>query len=130
MKNYKNHLFCYILVLIEEISMRRGRPVFSQIRQNLVEILFVMGKGYGYNIYKTYIAIFPKTRQTNVYYQLKRGVDLDIFAVDKIETEKGEFSWGNQATKTYYKLGPSAKPAGMGRVREYFESLKLSEESK
>ena len=32
--------------------MARGRPVKSLIRQNVVEILYIMGKGYGYDIYK------------------------------------------------------------------------------
>ncbi|MBS1266621.1 MAG: hypothetical protein MAG795_00588 [Candidatus Woesearchaeota archaeon] len=110
--------------------MKRGRPVHSKIRQNIIEILFFMGRGHGYKIYKHYVAIFPKVTRRSIYYQLKKGKEMGLFTIDKVEKEKGEFSWGSSATKTYYKLGPQAKPVGKERVRKYFESLKLSEKSK
>ena len=40
--------------------MKKGRPVRSEIRQNIVEILHFIKKAYGYEIYKIYVAIFPK----------------------------------------------------------------------
>ena len=40
--------------------MPRGRPVKSQIRQNIIEILFYLKQGYGYNIAKVYNDIFPQ----------------------------------------------------------------------
>jgi len=67
--------------------MTRGRPVRSVIRQNVVEILFHLGKAYGYDIYKIYKAVFPKVTLRSIYYHLKKGVSLGEFKVEKIEQE-------------------------------------------
>lgn len=104
--------------------MPRGRPVKSEIRQNIVEILFFMKHGYGYDIYKSYIAIFPKVTMRSIYYHLKKGADLGEFKVEKIEKEKGDYSWGAEAEKIYYALGDKAKPIGNDKVRVYFEKKK------
>ena len=101
--------------------MSRGRPAYSQIRQNIVEILFFLGKSHGYDIYKAYIQVFPKITMRSVYYQLKRGTEMGLFAVDEIKKEKGEYSWGKEAEKTIYKLGPDAKPTGEERVAKHFK---------
>ena len=102
--------------------MPRGRPIKSAIRQALVEILFVMKKAYGYEIYKVYTAIFPKVTLRSIYYHLKKGTDLGEFVVNRVEKEKGDYSWGGEAEKIYYALGPNAKPTGNDRVREYVDS--------
>ncbi len=104
--------------------MAKGRPVKSEIRQNIVEILYFMKEGYGYEIYKTYVAIFPKVTMRSIYYHLKKGADLNEFKVSKIEKEKGDYSWGGEAEKIYYSLGEAAKPAGNEKAREYFEKKK------
>ena len=39
--------------------MARGRPVKSQIRQNIVELLFFLKEGYGYDLFRMYKEIFP-----------------------------------------------------------------------
>ena len=101
--------------------MPRGRPIKSQIRQNIIEILNVMGRGYGYAIHKIYKEIFPECTREVVYYHLKKGVKLGEFAVDEVKQEKGDYSWGGTVEKTYYKLGPNANPAGDTRVKEFFE---------
>ena len=101
--------------------MPRGRPIKSEIRQNIVEILFFMKKGYGYEIYKAYVALFPKVTMRSIYYHLKKGVDLNEFKVEKIEKEKGDYSWGGEAEKIYYALDDKAKPVGNDKVREHFE---------
>ncbi|MBW2976813.1 DUF2513 domain-containing protein [Candidatus Woesearchaeota archaeon] len=101
--------------------MPKGRPVKSEIRQNIVEILFFMKEGYGYDIYKAYIAIFPKVTMRSIYYHLKKGVNLEEFKVSKVEREKGDYSWGGEAEKIYYGLGSNAKPSGNNKVKEYFE---------
>ena len=98
--------------------MARGRPVQSQIRQNIVEILYFFKSGYGYDIYKVYKAVFPAVTMRSVYYHLKKGVALGEFKVDRIEKEKGDFSWGSEVEKIYYALGPNAKPAINKRVKE------------
>ncbi len=68
--------------------MKKGRPVQSQIRQNIIEILFFLKKGYGYNIYKVYKKIFPNTTMRSIYYHLKKGTELGEFKINKIEKEK------------------------------------------
>ncbi len=112
----------YINKLNITAFMKKGRPVKSEIRQNVVEILHFIKKAYGYEIYKVYTAIFPKVTLRSIYYHLKKGVDLGEFVVNKIEREKGDYSWGGEAEKIYYALGPNAKPTGNDRVREYVES--------
>ena len=102
--------------------MKRGRPVKSEIRQNMVEILYFIKKAYGYEIYKVYTAIFPKVTLRSIYYHLKKGVDLEEFQINAIEREKGNYSWGPEAEKIYYSLGSNAKPTGNDRIKEYVES--------
>jgi len=104
--------------------MKRGRPTKSGIRQNIVEILFYMKKGYGYDIYKAYSEIFPKPTLRVIYYHLKKGAALGEFQVKEIKQEKGDYSWGANAEKIYYSLGPNAKPTGSARVKKYFEKKK------
>lgn len=101
--------------------MARGRPLKSEIRQNIVEILFFMKEGYGYEIYKAYINVFPKVTMRSIYYHLNKGVDTKEFKVSKVKAEKGDYSWGSQAEKVYYSLGENAEPRRDERVRKYFE---------
>ena len=99
----------------------RGRPTFSQIRQNIVEILYFLDKGYGYDIYKTYRALFPKVTLRSIYYHLKKGTRIGEFKVNKVKLEKGDFSWGDQVEKIYYTLGPNAKPTCLKNVKEFLK---------
>jgi|TARA_B100001971_G_C17855321_1_gene365530 hypothetical protein len=101
--------------------MGKGRPVKSQIRQNIIEILYFLKKGYGYDIYKTYRSIFPAVTIRSIYYHLKKGNDLGEFKIHKIEKEKGDFSWGSEVEKIYYGLGPNANAIGDERVRKFIE---------
>jgi hypothetical protein len=105
--------------------MPRGRPIQSKIRQNIVEILFFMKKGYGYNIFKVYKEIFPKVTMRVIYYHMKKGVETGEFKVEEIKSEKGDYSWGERAEKVYYSLGKNAKPSGDRRVEKYFSKKKL-----
>jgi len=98
----------------------RGRPVFSRIRQNIVELLYFMGRGYGYEIYQAYMDLFPKVTMRSVYYQLRKGVALGEFEIESVRTEKGDYSWGPEAEKIYYKLGKNAKAQIEDRVKTYF----------
>jgi len=104
--------------------MPKGRPVKSEIRQNVVEILHFMKEGYGYEIYKAYVAIFPKVTMRSIYYHLKKGVSLEEFKVSKVEKAKGDYSWGPEAEKIYYSLGANAKPTSNEKVKEHFEKKK------
>lgn len=103
--------------------MKRGRPIGSAIRQNIVELLHHMGKAHGYNIYKNYSKIFPKATMRVIYYHLKKGLELEEFKVERVEREKGDYSWGSEAERIYYALGPNAKPAVVERVRDFFSKL-------
>lgn len=105
----------------------RGRPPISEIRKNIVEILFFAGECHGYKVYRIYNKAFPDVSRRSVYYQLKRGCDMGLFRVSKSRREKGEYSWGNQARKIYYTLGPFARPKGDKRVEKAL--AELSEES-
>lgn len=101
--------------------MKRGRPVKSSIRQNIIEILNYSKKGYGYDIYQIYIQAFPKATMRSIYYHLRKGVSLGEFEIDSIEKSPGKYSWGEVAEKVYYKLGPNANPKGDERVKLLLE---------
>ncbi len=90
--------------------MDRGRPIGSQVRQNIIEILFLMKQAYGYEIYSVYRESFPRCTLRLIYYHLKKGTSIGEFKVHKVLREKGEYSWGESAEKTYYTLGENAKP--------------------
>jgi hypothetical protein len=102
----------------------RGRPVKSNIRQNIVEILNVIGSDYGYKIHKFYNELFPACTRENIYYNLRKGVKLGEFVIADVKQEKGEYSWGNVVEKKYYGLGPNAVPRNDPRVKEFFDKLK------
>lgn len=104
--------------------MRRGRPVGSVVRHNMVEVLAVLERGHGYQIYKVYRDLFPKVTLRVIYYHLKKGLELGEFVIEKVEKERGDYSWGSEAEKIYYKLGPKAQPQGDARVKAYIDARK------
>ena len=99
-----------------------GRPLSSKIRQNIVEILYFLGKGYGYQIHSIHNKIFPACTIEVIYYNLKKGVAIGEFEMIEIKQEQGDFSWGNTAEKTYYKLGKQANPKINEKVKEFIEN--------
>lgn len=102
----------------------RGRPVYSPIRQNIVEILYFLKKGYGYQIHKIYTRIFAPCTSEVIYYHLKKGISTGEFELIEIKSESGDFSWGNNVEKSYYALSKNAKPMIEKKVSEYFEKNK------
>lgn len=100
---------------------RRGRPTYSKVRQNIIEILHFMGSGYGYQVYKAYKELFPTVTLRVIYYHLAKGQQLGEFEVAGVKKTRGEYSWGGEAEKIYYKLGPKAKPAADPAVKAYFD---------
>lgn len=105
---------------------KSGRPVGSEIRQNIIEILNVIGKGYGYQISKLYQQIFPSCTKECIYYHLKKGINTNEISIKEVKHESGEFSWGSQVTKTYYSLGPEAQPIGNPLVKYELDKLNIS----
>ena len=105
------------------MNKKMGRPVRSVVRENIAEILFFLGKGYGYEICKIYLALFPKVTRRLIYYHLKKGVDLKEFKIAKVEKVRGDYSWGSEAEKVYYSLD-RAKPKGNTRVKEHIDKLR------
>lgn len=103
----------------------RGRPLGSKIRQNLVEILFYLGKGYGYELHKIYCEIFPECTREVVYYHLKKGVEKEEFKLEEVKIETGLYSWGNTVRKLVYSLGSNSKVLGDPIVEKKLKELKL-----
>ena len=64
-----------------------GRPARSIVRERLAEMLFIVGKITAYDAHKHYIQIFSGATQRNVYYQLRRGVDLGEFKIADVVEE-------------------------------------------
>ncbi len=113
----------YLKVFIYNIVNMRGRPIQSEIRKNITDILYFAGKLHGYEVYKHYLNLFPRCAQKSIYYNLKKGAELGEFEVEEIKEEKGDYSWGDSAKKVYYKLGKQAKPRVNKRVKKYFSNL-------
>jgi len=123
---YCEHKIYKEIILL--INMPRGRPLSSQIRQNVVEILYFLGKAHGYGVYKVYREVFPKATMRSIYYHLKKGLQTEEFKIEKIQMEKGNYSWGSEAEKTYYALGKKASPKIDQKVKKYLD--KLSQKTK
>ena len=105
-------------------AKKRGRPVHSAVRQNLVDILAIIPRGYGYELHKYYTEIFGKITRESIYYNLRKGVLLGEFAIDEVKLESGNYSWGNVVEKTYYKLGANAHPLDNSAANDYFAKRK------
>jgi hypothetical protein len=103
---------------------KRGRPIKSEIRQNIVEILYFLGEAYPYEVYQIYREVFPNVTMRSVYFQLKRGSEMGIFKVKKIKSFEGSYSWGPSAERVYYELGKLALPVGNLLVKAYLDKKK------
>ena len=104
--------------------MKRGRPIGSNIRKNIAEILLYLGKGYGYQIAKIYNQVFPECTREVIYYHLRKGTAIGEFILEEIALEKGSYSWGENVEKIYYSLGPHATPQGLTHVEKVVLDLK------
>ena len=97
---------------------KRGRPAESQIRNNIIELLFSLGEAYGYDLYKKYIKVFgEKISRRSIYYHLNKGVELNEFIIKEVQNIKGNYSWGDGVKRIIFKLGPNAKPTGSIEVK-------------
>ncbi len=122
--NLQNYKYSKV---IQRNMKKRGRPVKSEIRQNIVELLAHIQKGYGYEIYKYYREIFPSCTRESIYYHLRKGVVLGEFELKEIKQEKGNFSWGQTVEKRYYCVGKSAQVKTDPRIAKFFDK-KLNNE--
>lgn len=82
-----------------------ARKVGSPVRQRLVALLHGVGKGYGYQLHKMYCELYGRCTRENIYYHLRKGVELGEFVQVSITKEKGSYSWGDDVQKIYYALG-------------------------
>ena len=87
----------------------RGRPLKTEFREKIAAILSKMGQSYGYEIYKYYQKVFGKTSLRNLYYNLKKGMELGEFIIVDIKQEQGSFTWGGAVQHIYYALGPYSR---------------------
>ncbi|MEM4260298.1 MAG: hypothetical protein QXG00_03605 [Candidatus Woesearchaeota archaeon] len=99
----------------------RGRPVGSDVRNNIIDILYFLKSAYGYEIYKHYIELFPKVTLRVIYYHLTKGISMGEFKIEKIEKNEGNYSWGKMSERTIYSLGDNAKPSMNDSVKKYFQ---------
>lgn len=102
----------------------RGRPVGSKIRQNIIDMLYFLKQGYGYEIAEIYNQIFPKVTKRSIYYNLNRGTALGEFKILKIVKEEGDYSWGREAEKIYYTLGKNAKAKLLKKIKKRIDEIK------
>ena len=102
-----------------------GRPPRSIVRERLAEMLFIVGKLTAYDAHKHYVQLFSPATQRNVYYQLRRGVDIGIFKIADVVEEPGEYSWGPTTRKVYFELSKTATPQFNKHIKNYFEEQNL-----
>ncbi len=104
---------------------RLGRKPNSEIRKNLVELLFFLKESYGYDLYKKYLAVFnKKVSIRSIYYHLNKGVELGIFQIREIQQVRGEYSWGEKVQRIIFSLGKEANPKGSREVYSKICELK------
>jgi len=99
-----------VVVATNTLARGRGRPLSSPIRQNLIDLLFILGNATGYELSKAYQQYFKRCTQRVIYYHLRRGATMGFFSVDKIVVAQGSYSWGPTSEKIYYSVGPNATP--------------------
>jgi len=92
------------------MANKRGRIVGSVIRDNIVELLYFMEKSHAYELAKTYKKVFGPISIRSVYYNLKKGLELNVFEVRDIQKVEGNFSWGTTAHGLTNNAAPKADP--------------------
>ena len=87
----------------------------------MVEILYFMKEAYGYQIYKAYKDLYEPITLRVIYYHLRKGKDLGELETAGVKKTQGSYSWGPEAERIFYKLGPNAKPKMDEKVKKYFD---------
>ena len=99
------------------MEIRRGRPANSAIRDNITELLYLLGPSYGYDLYKQYRKACGQVSLRSIYYHLKKGQELGLFKPMSIEKKKGNFSWGSVVERRLFGLTKKAKPKGDTKIK-------------
>ena len=79
--------------------MKRGRPTQSVIRQNVVEILYYLRKGYGYQIAKIYNEVFEIFDEGDVYVEIVKYISVKY--KDELDREAIQFRKNNLCVNEY-----------------------------
>ena len=101
---------------------KAGRPLGSDVRDHIVEILYFLGEGYAYQIAKIYLALYRKLAKRTIYYHLRKGLSTGEFIIKEVKKESGKNSWGDTTEKIYFALGPNARPTMDERVKNHLTS--------
>lgn len=107
---------------------RKGRPLKSIVRQRIANILSHLGSAYGYQIYQLYVQVYPPVTMRNIYYHLNKGVQTNEFEVE-VKEEKGDYSWGSEVERKYFRLGPNAKTFTDDRIQKLLDQQKNTKKS-
>ena len=54
-------------------------------------MLYFLEKGYGYDLYKTYLKVFGRVSLRSIYYHLNKGKELGEFMVSEIKIVEGDY---------------------------------------
>jgi|APSaa5957512622_1039677.scaffolds.fasta_scaffold169374_2 hypothetical protein len=107
------------------MSKKLGRKPKSDIRDEMVELLYFMKEAYGYELYKKYCKVYDKKiSMRSVYYHLNKGVELGIFNLKEIRDVKGDFSWGSGVKQVIFQLSSNAQPKISKDVMNKINALK------
>jgi len=99
-------------------GVKRGRSLGSPIRDNLIDLLYVLGPSYGYVLYKNYKKIWGQVSIRSIYHHLSKGVELGLFEVSGIEKAEGNYSWGSGVQRTIYKLAKDVQPKNPEQIKK------------
>ena len=98
---------------------KRGRPVGSRVRDNIIDILYVYGPLHGYRIHSIYNELFPEVSRRLVYYHLEKGEELGVIVLESSAVVEGEYSWGSKVRRKQYAVGPNAEPKMQDRIKKH-----------
>jgi len=105
------------------MDFKRGREVGSQIRDNLIELLYFIGESYGYDLYKVYLKVYGRVSLRSVYYHLNKGKELGEFKVSGVKIIEGDYSWGTGVKRILYSLGDNARPKASVEIKQKIDTL-------
>jgi DNA-binding PadR family transcriptional regulator len=86
------------------MEKKQGRPLGSNVRNNIITLLSTNGPMHGYELYRVYSELYPPVSMRLIYYHLKKGVLTGELVVHKIEKKKGEYSWGSEVQNIVYAV--------------------------